>query len=139
MPTAVPFTHPLRVRYNECDPQGVVFNANYVVYVDVTITELWRALFGSYERFIEETGVDVVVADLQLRFRAPARFDDELEVTLTPALTSASSVTSQIAIDRAGTRILEGTIRHVCVDARALTKVPAPALMRDALGATPAA
>lgn len=135
MTPAAPFTHPLRVRYNECDPQGVVFNANYVVYVDITLTELWRTLFGSYERFIAQTGVDVVVADLQLRFRAPARFDDELQITLTPVLTSASSITSQIAIDRSGTRLVEGAIRHVCVDARELTKVPAPALLRDALGA----
>jgi len=36
-----PFRHRLRVRYNECDPQGVVFNANYLTF-DITITELWR-------------------------------------------------------------------------------------------------
>ncbi len=125
--------HPLRVRYNECDPQGIVFNANYLIYVDLTLTELWRSLFGSYQGFIAQTGVDLVVAEVQLRFRGSARFDDELTVSLTPALTSASSITSAIGIDREGQRLVEGSIRHVCVDAQGLGKVPAPPLLRDAL------
>ena len=37
------FVHELRVRYGECDPQGIVFNANYLAYFDHTVTELWRA------------------------------------------------------------------------------------------------
>ncbi len=37
------FVHELRVRYGECDPQGIVFNANYLLYFDVAFTELWRA------------------------------------------------------------------------------------------------
>ena len=41
-----PFRHRLRVRYNECDPQGVVFNANYLTYFDLTMGELWRELGG---------------------------------------------------------------------------------------------
>lgn len=127
------FAHPLRVRYNECDPQGIVFNANYLVYVDLTVTELWRSLFGSYQGFVEQTGVDVVVADVQLRFRGSARFDEQLVITLDPALTSASSITSAFTIDRGADRLVEGTIRHVCVDARELGKVAAPPLLREAL------
>jgi acyl-CoA thioester hydrolase len=127
------FAHVLRVRYNECDPQGIVFNANYVTYVDLTVTELWRERLGGYREFVAQTGVDIVVADLALRFRGAARFDDEIAVTLTPALTSASSITSQIAIDRGDERLIEGSIRHVCVDARALTKTPAPEKLHIAL------
>ena len=40
------FVHPLRVRYAECDPQGVVFNGHYLAYFDIALTELWRAAFG---------------------------------------------------------------------------------------------
>ena len=43
------FVHRLRVRYNECDAQGHVFNANYFVYFDIILTELWREALGSYE------------------------------------------------------------------------------------------
>ena len=75
------FVHHLRVRYNECDAQGHVFNANYLVYFDVILAELWREALGSYETLTAE-GLDLVVAEAGLRFRAPARFDDELEITL---------------------------------------------------------
>lgn len=128
------FTHPLRVRYNECDPQGIVFNANYVTYVDITVTELWRELFGGYERFIEEQGVDLVVAEIGLRFRASARFDDIIDVTLEPHLTSASSITTAIVIARDGDVLVEGSIRHVCVSAQTLQKTEAPPVLRNALG-----
>ena len=43
---ALPFSHRLRVRYGECDAQGIVFNANYLAYVDVALTELWREAFA---------------------------------------------------------------------------------------------
>ena len=44
-----PHVHQLRVRYGECDAQGIVFNANYVAYFDVAITELWRDTVGPWE------------------------------------------------------------------------------------------
>src|SRR5438270_612485 len=71
------FSYPLRVRYGECDPQGIVFNANYLLYCDVAFTELWRAAVGPWQQMLER-GYDAVVADAHLSFRAPARFDDEL-------------------------------------------------------------
>src|SRR5690349_24260519 len=74
-----PFRTTIRVRYGECDMQGVVFNAHYLAYVDVAITELWRAAFGSYDTMLDR-GVDVVVADAQLRFQRPAKFDDEITI-----------------------------------------------------------
>ena len=73
-----PFRHRLRVRYNECDPQGVVFNANYLTYFDLTMGELWREL-GGYQAMVD-AGVDMVVAEATIRYLAPLRFDDELEL-----------------------------------------------------------
>ena len=58
---AEPFVYKLRVRYAECDPQGVLFNANYLAYVDHTITELWRAAYGGYGAMLDR-GIDIVVA-----------------------------------------------------------------------------
>ena len=75
------FVHELRVRYGECDPQGIVFNANYLAYFDHTVTELWRAsALGSWEAMVER-GVDVVVGEANIRFRAPARFDDLITIS----------------------------------------------------------
>ena len=72
------FRHRIRVRYGECDLQGVVFNANWLAYFDVVITELWRDRVGDYMDMIER-GVDMVVAEAGVRFRAPARFDDVVD------------------------------------------------------------
>ena len=79
-PAILPFVHRLRVRYHECDRQGIVFNAQWFAYFDVTLTELWRAAFGSYDALVAE-GSDVVVVDAQARFLAPARFDEELDLS----------------------------------------------------------
>ena len=74
------FRHRIRVRYSECDLQGVVFNANYLTYLDEAITELWRsAVEGGYEGMVER-GVDMVVAEASIRYLSPARFDDEIEI-----------------------------------------------------------
>ena len=50
---AAPLACKLRVRYGECDPQGVVFNAHFLAYFDVGITELFRAAFGSYKAMVD--------------------------------------------------------------------------------------
>ena len=58
-------------------PQGIVFNANYLAYFDIAVTELWREAIGPWQTMVER-GVDVVVAEANVRFRRPARFDDVL-------------------------------------------------------------
>lgn len=75
----MPFSHELRVRYGECDAQGIVFNANFLAYVDVALTEIWRQSMGSYDPLLE-TGVDTVVGEANMRFLLPGRFDDLLRI-----------------------------------------------------------
>ena len=75
-----PFRHSLRVRYHECDPQGHVFNANYLAYADIAITELYREAFGSWEVPMDEHGLDMVVAEANARYLAPLRFDEEIDL-----------------------------------------------------------
>jgi hypothetical protein len=55
------FHHRLRVRYGECDPQGVVFNANYLNYYDVAMAEFHREVIGPYAELVDE-GLEMVVA-----------------------------------------------------------------------------
>jgi acyl-CoA thioester hydrolase len=127
-----PFAHGLRVRYAECDPQGVVFNAHYLAYFDASITELWRAAFGGY-RVMMDRGVDLVVAEAQLRFRAPARFDDELTLEISVTRMGNTAITSAHRIGRGAEVVVEGTLRHVVVDLATLTKMPIPDWIRDGL------
>jgi acyl-CoA thioester hydrolase len=109
-----PFVHKLRVRYGECDPQGIVFNANYLLYFDVAFTELWRAAVGPWQEMVQR-GVDAVVADASLSFRAPARFDDQLELTARIVRLGRSAITTEIDVLRDGQLLVAGRLRHVCV------------------------
>lgn len=133
MPAGEPLRYELRVRYGECDPQGVVFNANYLAYFDNSINELVRAACGSYQVMLDR-GVDIVVAEAQLRFRAPARFDEQLGVEIAVTHLGTSSIVSEHRIIRDGELLVEGTVRHVMVDPAMLTKTPIPNWLREALG-----
>jgi len=127
-----PYRHTLRVRYAECDMQGVVFNAHYLAYFDANITELWRAAFGGYQTMLDR-GLDIVVAEAQLRFRAPARFDEELTLQAAVTRLGTTSIVTDHWIGRDGTLLVEGTLRHVLVDRDTLLKAAIPDWVRDGL------
>jgi acyl-CoA thioester hydrolase len=129
---SAPFVHELRVRYGECDPQGIVFNANYLLYFDVCFTELWRAAVGPWQEMVER-GIDAVVAEAGLRFRAPARFDDVLELRAQVADLGTTSITTEIGVVRDGEVLVEGRLRHVVVDARTWRKTDIPGWVRAGL------
>jgi acyl-CoA thioester hydrolase len=101
-----PFRYCLRVRYGECDAQKVVFNARYADYVDLAALEFMRAI-GFADALM--TDLDYQLVKLTLEWKAPARFDQTLELT-------ASSETV-----------------YVLVDARTLLKTPIPPEFRAAL------
>lgn len=127
-----PFVHPLRVRYGECDPQGIVFNANYLLYFDVAFTELWRAAIGPWQEMVER-GVDAVVADARLLFRAPARFDDELELHARVVKLGRTSITTEIDVVRGEELLVGGSLRHVCVSAETWRKTELPEWVRTGM------
>src|SRR6266576_6644515 len=101
------FVHRLRVRYAECDRQGVVFNSHYFAYFDVAMTELWRAAMGRYDAMIER-GVDMVVAEAQARFLGSARFDDEIELEVAVERLGTTASTTRHRILRDGEPLVEG-------------------------------
>jgi acyl-CoA thioester hydrolase len=129
---AQPFAHKLRVRYGECDPQGIVFNANYLLYFDVAFTELWRAALGPWQEMVDR-GIDAVVADAHVSFRAPARFDDELELRARPKRIGTTSITTQIDVVRERAVLVTGTLRHVCVSTDTWAKTALPEWIREGL------
>jgi acyl-CoA thioester hydrolase len=127
-----PFTHErLRVRYAECDQQGIVFNANYLIYFDIVFTELWRAALGPWQE--REAGVDVVVAETNVKFLAPARFDDELDLRAQVRRLGETSITSDFEIERDGALLVSGWMRHVVVDTASWQKITIPDSIRDGL------
>lgn len=128
------FTHRLRVRYGECDPQGVVFNANYFMYFDVALTELWREAIGPYAAMVE-AGTDMVVADARARYLAPAGFDDELDVEVRVTHLGTTSLLTRMDVRRESTLVVEGEMRHVFVEPGTKRKAEIPADVRGALEA----
>ncbi len=127
-------THRIRVRYGECDPSGVVFNAHYFAYFDLALTELWREAAGGYGAMMEE-GVDLQVVEATARYKAPARFDDEIDITIEVTRLGTTSMLTSYAIHRDGTLLVEGDLAYVFVHATELTKVPIPERFRTALAA----
>jgi acyl-CoA thioester hydrolase len=157
-----PFRHALRVRYNECDPQGVVFNANYLTYFDLTMTELWRGL-GGYGEMVE-AGMDMVVAEATIRYLDGLRFDEHFEVRATITRLGETSMTTEFDVVRteaggnggtnsgseeaadypsprhlgpgdggSGATVALGTLRHVFVSADGSGKRPIPDAIRTGL------
>jgi len=126
-----PFRHRLRVRYNECDPQGVVFNANYLTYFDITMGELWREL-GGYQEMVE-AGVDMVVGEANILYRDALRFDEEFEIRATVTRLGDTSMTTDLTLDRDGTTIAEGRLRHVFIETGGGKTAPIPEPIRSGL------
>jgi acyl-CoA thioester hydrolase len=127
-----PFVHELRVRYGECDPQGIVFNANYLLYYDVAFTELWRAALGPWQAMVDR-GIDLVVAEAHLRFCAPARYDDVLQLPVRITTLGTTAMTTESEVVRDGAVLVEQRVRHVCVDAATWRKTEIPDWMRAGL------
>lgn len=126
------FRHSLRVRYSECDPQGVVFNANYVAYFDVVITELWREAIGPYQEIVD-SGVDMVVAEINARYLGPARFDEVIDFEARLTRLGATAISTRIDGTTGGRPVIEGRIRHVFIDPATKTKRPMPDDVRASL------
>jgi acyl-CoA thioester hydrolase len=128
------FVHRLRVRFGECDPQGVVFNANYLLYFDVAWTELWRERAGGYAAMIER-GVDVMLVQSNVGYKRPAKADDEIDVRLRVLKLGTTSMALGADVEREGELLVEGELHYVFVDAASLTKTEIPPDIRAALTA----
>lgn len=126
------FVHELRVRYGECDPQGIVFNANYLLYFDVAFTELWREAVGAWSEMVDR-GVDAVVAEANARFHAPARYDDVLQLHARIVRLGKTSLTTEIDVVRDGEVLVEGRLRHVFVGVETWEKTEIPEWIGEGL------
>lgn len=122
---------PLRVRYQECDPQGVVFNAHYLAYADMASFECLKALFGSYAR-LTECGVDLVVAESNVRYLAACGFDDALVVAANTERVGTTSLVLRFDIYRGDELAAQVTNRYVWVGTETMRPVAPPDDLREA-------
>ena len=98
----------LRVNYSETDQMGVVYHANYLIWFDRARTELMRETGLTY-RELEQQGVYLAVAEVKVRYRAPARYDELVEVRCWVRELASRRVTFGYAVLRALTGDLIAT------------------------------
>ena len=129
------FTMALRVRWSEVDRQGIVFNAHYLTYFDLGITEYWRAIGLPYPDGLAGTGSDLYVAKAVANYHGSAGYDDVLEIGVRVARLGHSSVTFAIEIRREGQLLTTGEVVYVNADPGTRQAQAFPARVRQAIAA----
>lgn len=122
-----PFSVLLRVRYSECDAQGVLFNSRYAELADVAITEYFRELFGSYQQLLER-GFDSQVVKLSTEWLASARFDDVLRLEVSTEKLGNSSYRLRVDYlqQQSDFKIASSEITYVMVNSETMRPSPIP-------------
>jgi len=90
----------VRVNYSETDQMGVVYHARYLVWLDIARCEYLRRTGVTY-RALEETGLRLVVSDVELRYRQPARYDDLIRVRCWVREVASRRITFGYAVEHA--------------------------------------
>jgi acyl-CoA thioester hydrolase len=105
----------IRVCYGDTDQMGVVYYANYLRFFEIARAE-WLRRGGRSYGDIEASGVRLPVIEAHVRYRAPARYDDLLEIDASPTDTKRASVRFVYALRRAegGALLAEGHTLHAC-------------------------
>lgn len=110
------FYWPVRIYYEDTDAGGIVYNANYLKFMERARTEWLRALGIEQDRLLAE-GVAFVVRHLTLDLRRAARFNDQLRVTVSVKLLKRVSIVfEQEILDDAGLCLAKGEVVIACVD-----------------------
>ena len=134
----MPVTTRQRVRYAETDQMGIVYYANYLVWFELGRVELLRSLGLAYSQLEKEHKLILPVVEANCRYRAPARYDDEILIETRPALVRGSVLKFAYRILRAGEDsnapklLAEGETVHVVCDDQ-LKRKPLPEHYADAL------
>jgi len=117
----------VRVRYAETDQMGVVYHSNHFVRFEVGRVEFFRQLGFSYKDMEQQDGCHIAVVDARCRYKAPARYDDEVVVRTQLKNVRESMVHFTYELVRASDELLlaEGETMHVVID-REMKKTPIP-------------
>jgi acyl-CoA thioester hydrolase len=123
------FTFPVRVYWEDTDAGGVVYYASYLRFLERARSEWLRALGIDQARMLREERLQFVVVEANIRYHRPARYDDELIVTVAlDELRGASLVLAQ-EIRRGGERgelLIGATVRAACLASDSLRPRPLP-------------
>ena len=102
----------LRVRYAETDAMGIVHHATYPIWMELGRSDFLRELGQSYADW-EARGVRLVVNEIRVRFRAPARYDELVQVRTFLQETGRRRIIFGYCIERDGILLAEGESVHL--------------------------
>lgn len=97
-PAEAPFRFMFRVRYGECDPQNIVFNARWGDYIDIACTEYLRALFAVADS--GDVGLHIRLVRQAVEWKEPGRFDDVIAADVRTLKVGTTSFTLATAFSR---------------------------------------
>jgi acyl-CoA thioester hydrolase len=126
--------HQHRVRNHEVDSQGFLFNSRYLEVADVAMTEFFRSIGWPYPKLVAE-GTDPSVISATLSFKAPAYFDDYLDVDVKCRRVGNSSFSLDVAFSRDETEVANVELVYVNVDPTKARSRPLPEAVALALRA----
>jgi acyl-CoA thioester hydrolase len=124
------YRHSIRVRYGECDMQQVVFNANYLAYIDDAIDTWLRDRIGPYE----VAGFDCMVKKITLEWQSPARFGEVVDFDVGVTRWGRTSFDIGVTATVNGRPVLTATVVYVSTVPGEPTPTPAPDAVRAVLG-----
>lgn len=120
------FTIPVRVYWEDTDAGGVVYYANYLKFLERARSEWLRSLGIDQVRLQREERLQFVVVEANVRYHRPARFDDELIVSVTLEALRGASVQMGQEVRRGDELLVSATVRAACIDADTLRPRPLP-------------
>lgn len=127
------FVNKLRVRYGETDQMGFVYYGNYAQYLEVARTELIRSTGITYAE-LEKQGVQLPVVNLEINYRNPARYDDELRLETTmPGNISRKICFHTKIFKEDNTLLIEAKVELVFVNVKTEKVVRCPENLLDKL------
>jgi acyl-CoA thioester hydrolase len=103
----------IRVRYAETDQMGVVYYANYLIWMEVARVEYCQSIGFRYKDMEKEDGILLAVAESHCRYLSPARYDDEVTIATTVPEANRRFVTFEYEMSCGGRRLATGQTRHI--------------------------
>jgi acyl-CoA thioester hydrolase len=131
------FTTAVSVRFAETDAQGVAHHAAYLVWFEIARIDYLARFRGGYPA-LREAGVDATTVEASVRYLAPARFPDRLEIGARCLDVRGARFRFEYAVERDGRRVADGWTAHACVDATTLRPTRVPAFLVEAIAAAEA-
>jgi acyl-CoA thioester hydrolase len=128
------FSTDVRVRFAETDAQGIVHNANYLVWFELARVAYLERYAGGYPK-LRSTGIEALVLESHVRYLRPARFDDCLSIHARCRDVRGARFRYEYAVERAGETIADGWTAHATVDPGTFRPTRVPRWLIEAIEA----